>query len=190
MLKGVARSTVNLAADELITITGFYKRKQKDGGEAVIIYREEDAQAYYAPEYVKIIINNSQNKKQFLNYGGDVYGLEDFTPLLTIKQDGTHPNGSKKWKKYGNINDLLKEPTTLDNLSTQAQQVEALIKNITINELYLSKGFKNTDAVKMETLQHNTEYTIIEMAKIQYTTKLRFYFKIQGDENIYLANVF
>ena len=154
------------------------------------MYREEDGKAYYAPEYVKKIINNSHNERQFLHYGSEVYGLEDFTALITIQQDGTHPNGAKKWRKFGKINDRLKEPTTLNNLTEQAQQVEARIQTITIKELYLSKGFKNTDATKMETLSRNTEYTIVEMAKIQYKTKLRFYFKVQGDDIIYLANDF
>ena len=163
-LKGVAKTTVNLAPDELITITGFYIRQQKDS-EAIIIYREEDKLTYYAPEYVKTIINNSHNKRQFIHYGGNVYGLENFNALLTIKQHGINPNGSKKWKTYGSINERLKEPTTINELLTQNEQLDAQLREITITELKLCKTFKNTEALKMETLAQNTEYTITEIAK-------------------------
>jgi hypothetical protein len=118
-VKSVAKSTANLDEEDIITITAFYRREQKDSTETIIIYREEDKAPYYAPEYVKTVINNSSNIKEFIDYGDNVYGLDGFNPIIAIKQNGINSNGSKRWKLYGKINEKLKIPVIEEKLKEQ-----------------------------------------------------------------------
>jgi hypothetical protein len=191
VLQGRVKTTENLAEQDIITITAFYRREQRDG-QSLIIYREEDNTPYYAPEYVKTIINNSESINAFINYGDNIYGLDGFKSLMSIKQDGFNKNGSKRWRTYGRINEKLKAPVLLEQLKEQKQQVENKLKEITIKDLQFVNGLKIKDSLKMETLTPDTEYTITEMCinKLTDNGKAKYFIKIENDNHIYLANEF
>jgi len=66
-------------------VYAFYKRPQRNGDNYIVL-REEDNKAYYAPQYLLKILTNSENTNEFIHYGNNIYGLDNFKDIITIKK--------------------------------------------------------------------------------------------------------
>jgi hypothetical protein len=191
VLKGNALSLKDLDGNK-ITVKAFLKRYRRDETEILIILREEDNKAYYAPNYLITIINNSIKNTPFIDYGDNIYGNDKFKSIITVIKDGFLSNGVTKWKARTYINENLKKDITIPTLETKKRKLKEKISNISIQKLHLNKDFKLKESEKFDSLELNKEYKITHLGT--HTTrkadKERFYFKVEGSDKIYRTNIF
>jgi hypothetical protein len=190
-IKGVANSLKNATNNQFITVIAFLRRVKQDGTEFLIILRKEDFTPYYAPQYLTTILNNNNREYPFIHYGDDIYGLDAFTPIIKLEKNGLLSNGAIKWRVESTINNKLKTNITMENIETKKTDVNNRINKTVINILDFPTNFKLKDSINIDTLNPNTEYKITHLGKLtSKKDKERFYFKVEGSNEIYRTNTF
>ena len=95
----------NIPVGEKCTVRALKVRRN-----GVIVWlRSDDNKIYYAPPYLKKILENSMENNEFINYKDGIFGLDGLASIITItptdKKETRLNNTYRKWTYCGFINE-------------------------------------------------------------------------------------
>ena len=150
---------------------------------------------FFVPPYIKAILE--KNLTKFINYGDNIYALEDTTDtILTFSGSkfgyyGTQHKKSLQIDSVNTYNLKLIDPhktLKIENIKQEAEKLEDEENKKLLQKL--TGEYKVKDCERMEILETDKNYTITHIQTIEYRKVERYIFKIAELKKLFVSNYF